>query len=577
MSYTPGQTLESYLAEQQAGFTPQHVAAVYDIPTESNNYSYGQDAYDTTLDTAAAERDWTMARNAAREPIVSEPGYGFQDFYGEGSRKTGSNWAELANIIGFKGPLYETTGYTYDPGTEIQGEVTGGRTQEGYTPTSGASYELKQALSDYAIVPKNDRGAPAVDIYDKSGKLVASQRLDEPPSFFDQAFPAILGALATGGIGMGAAGLMGLTAGSIGAGAAAGAIGGGLNSALQGGNVLKGILTGGLTGGVGAAAAPVINTAGSAASNAVGGGTFGNIASNAVTGAARSGLSAAMTGKSVGDALITGGLGGAATSGANALVGGTANTLGIPPAVMKILGPTAVAALLGKDPTGAALNATIGQLTAAMKAGVTGGGAPASTGAASTTGAAPTGNLPETVARTAPGVSELTTSGATPAELTDDIQRAAADVTMPGLDVLNVAAPATTDAIAGTSSGMPGLSAMDSLEGPPPNTGLPSSVSPLSDSAIQSILANKIQELDKQNSDKGITLSFSDRSKQLDDVIAADPYLSKLFPSNTSNTGSAAAGNAAAGNAAGDDTAVAGGLPSNQVRVEKITILKDGR
>ncbi|NDG42040.1 MAG: hypothetical protein EBY28_22395, partial [Betaproteobacteria bacterium] len=169
MSYTPGQTLESYLSEQQAGFTPQHVAAVYDIPTESNNYSYGKDAYDTTLDTAAAERDWTMARNAARAPIVSDPGYGFQDFYGEGYH--GTNWSDLANIIGFKGPLYETTGYSYDPGTEIQGEVTGGRTQEGYTPTSGASYELKQALSDYAIVPKNDRGAPAVDIFDNRLEL----------------------------------------------------------------------------------------------------------------------------------------------------------------------------------------------------------------------------------------------------------------------------------------------------------------------------------------------------------------------------------------------------------------------
>ena len=368
MSYTPGQTLESYLAEQQAGFTPQHVAAVYDIPTESNNYSYGQDAYDTTMDTAAAERDWTMARNAAREPIVSDPGYGFQDFYGEGYH--GTNWSDLANIIGFKGPLYETTGYNYEPGGPSQGEV-GGYTAASQTPISGASYELKQALRDYAIVPKNDRGAPAVDIFDKSGKLVASQRLDEPPSFFDKAFPAVLTALATGGIGLGAAGLMGLTAGSIGAGAAAGAVSGGLSSAIQGGNVFKGILTGGLTGGVGAAAAPVINTAGSAASNAVGGGTFGNIASNAVTGAARSGLSAAMTGKSVGDALITGGLGGAATSGANALVGGAAGALNIPPAVMNILGPTAVAALLGKDPTGAALNATIGQLTAAMKTGVT--------------------------------------------------------------------------------------------------------------------------------------------------------------------------------------------------------------
>ena len=93
MSYTPGQTLESYLAEQQAAFVPQRVEAAEDTiigSGDSGQYIPGRAAYDTTLDTVAAERDWTMARNAAREPIVSDPGYGFQDFYGEGTRKTGS-------------------------------------------------------------------------------------------------------------------------------------------------------------------------------------------------------------------------------------------------------------------------------------------------------------------------------------------------------------------------------------------------------------------------------------------------------------------------------------------------------
>jgi len=285
--------------------------------------------------------------------------------------------------------------------------------------------------------------------------------------------------------------------------------------------------------------------------------------SKGITGAATGAAGAALQGKGLGDigqAAIQSGLGAGLSSGANSLVGSALGQSGLSTTAMNILGPGTVAALMGKDPTGAMLRAAVDQLTGAVKSSIPSTKVDA-TSANGTVSAA--GGLPETVARTAPGVSELTTSGATPAELTSDIQRSTADVTMPGLDTLNVATPAT-DALA---TNVP--AALSGTEGAPPNTGLPSSVSQLSDSAKQTILLDKLKALDKQDKDNGVTLSSAEKDKQISDAISADPILSKLFPNAVSNLNASATGNTAAGSAADDVTTVAGGLPSNQVRVEK--------
>ena len=126
-------------------------------------------------------------------------------------------------------------------------------------------------------------------------------------------------------------------------------------------DVLKGALTGALGAGVGNVASGYINPAAAAAGQAVGGGTLGDIVSGATKGALTSGTGALVSGKSIGDALLSGALGGGVSTGVNALVGGA----GLPSAISNPLASAATAAILGKDPTMAAINSLIGQVTKA--------------------------------------------------------------------------------------------------------------------------------------------------------------------------------------------------------------------
>jgi hypothetical protein len=156
------------------------------------------------------------------------------------------------------------------------------------------------------------------------------------------------------GLGLGTAGSTALGAGLVNAGKTAG--GGG-----DFGDVAKAGLTSGAGSVLGSSLSGLPSDITGTGINAL-----NSAATGAIKGAASSGLGALLQGNSVGDALLTGGLGGGLSGGASSAVGGTLKDMGIPDSVIRIMGPTAVAALLNKDPTGAALNTAIGQLVGSI-------------------------------------------------------------------------------------------------------------------------------------------------------------------------------------------------------------------
>ena len=157
---------------------------------------------------------------------------------------------------------------------------------------------------------------------------------------------------------MGGAGAgLGATLG-LGTGAAGQAIG----NAILGG-LASGDARGALIGGIGSLASPAIGEFGKAAGEAVGGGTLGDIASRAVSGAGRSALGAAVSGGDIGEALLTGGLGGAAGAVSSNLVG----ELGLPEPVTRVGTTALTSALLGRDVDAAVANAIKGEIFRAIQ------------------------------------------------------------------------------------------------------------------------------------------------------------------------------------------------------------------
>lgn len=214
--------LTAYLVQKQAEFKPTRVGGTADEVIgsgDSAQFIPGTPEYDSSFDADQAKSNYYKELAASRAPITSAAGRGVQDFYGEGERKTGSNWDELAKQIGFAGPVRETTGYEYNPGQYMQGENSSGVVGQGYETSTGMSYDFKTALKDYKFVPKNDRGAPAVDIYDPSGKLISSQRTQELPQGMEKYGPMIAMAAITimsaGTAGPAMAGLLGIGEGAL--------------------------------------------------------------------------------------------------------------------------------------------------------------------------------------------------------------------------------------------------------------------------------------------------------------------------------------------------------------------------
>jgi len=387
MATTP--TLEQYLAGKQAVFKPTQLAATPDSVIgsgDSAQFVPGNVARDSTFDTDQATSDYYKQLAASRAPITSAPGKGVQDFYGEGERKTGSNWNELANLIGFKGPVKEISGRSYNPGEYVQGEHTSGVMGQGWEDKYDMSYDFKNALKDYRFAQKNDRGAPAVDIYDPSGKLFASQRTQELPQGMEKYAPMIAAAIATaasagtlgpalgGMLGLGEAGLTAMelaTLGELGINTAMldagviGALGTGATNAgmtaLKGGD-LGDVLTSGATGGIGSYVGSGINSY--IPSNVTGTGidSLNAGATGAIKGATSGGVGALLRGDDIGEAALMGGLSGGVSSGVNSAMESTLKGMGIPRTAIKLLGPAAISTLLNKDPTGALIKAAISQI-----------------------------------------------------------------------------------------------------------------------------------------------------------------------------------------------------------------------
>jgi hypothetical protein len=84
--------------------------------------------------------------------------------------------------------------------------------------------------------------------------------------------------------------------------------------------------------------------------------------------AAGSGVTSLLTGnKNILSDALTAGLGAAAGSGVNSVIGDAVGSTGLPPSALNILGPAAIASLTGGDGTTAALKAAIGELGGAIK------------------------------------------------------------------------------------------------------------------------------------------------------------------------------------------------------------------
>ena len=157
----------------------------------------------------------------------------------------------------------------------------------------------------------------------------------------------------------------------------------GTMSELGGGDFLKGAVTGAAGAGLGSFASPYIGELASSVSESLGGGTLGDIAGRAVSGAGSSALNAAVRGQDIVDALLSGGLSGAAGGVSSELMG----QVDLPAPVERVLGNALTSGMLGQDVQQSVINSLLSEGRNA----VTQGAQPATGGttAAPSTGPAP--------------------------------------------------------------------------------------------------------------------------------------------------------------------------------------------
>jgi hypothetical protein len=326
------------------------------IPTADYTKSYtnvaGYKPYEGTLDPKA----FSWVRPAQSGADI----YGIWNFDTSAARQAASEQA-LEATKGMVG-VHPETGESTGAGTANVPEPFYSNDEKG-NPVLDSGYGLKDVSglvhgSTQVRVDKDHNKIVSAFFDPKTGKLVGNPveqvyKIQQSSPWENALFSLAMGAI------------MGPLAGAFGGGALgaglAGAAMGGAGASVGGGDVLKGALTGGLGAGLGSLASGYINPAASAAGQAVGGGTLGDIVSGATKGALTSGTGALVSGKSIGDALLSGALGGGVSSGVNALAGDT----GLPSAVVNPLASAATAAILGKDPTMAAFNSLLGQITKA--------------------------------------------------------------------------------------------------------------------------------------------------------------------------------------------------------------------
>ena len=351
--YKPGQTFADYVAAQKAAFIPEAIAATQDSYIGDENrteFIPGQAASQSTFNEnpiasgdygkwyAAQEKEalkylpqgWSGGSMGRSQDYTESGGWGEgPEIYLPGTGPTG-NWSDTTTAENMVAPNMAYRLLSQDKNGNQVYEV-----QE-YGPNGlvGKPTTVRQGLGDDGLFGLLIQAGMAGVLGPLAGQL---------------------GALAAPGLGAGAQ--MAIGQGLVGAGKTA-AMGGDLGDALTSG------LTSGATSFIG-------STVGDALPKGVaptGIQSLDTALTKGMQSAAGSGVTSLLTGNKniLQDALIAG-AGAAAGSGANSVISDAAGSTGLPPAALNIIGPAAIAELMGKDPTGAALKAAVGEITGAIK------------------------------------------------------------------------------------------------------------------------------------------------------------------------------------------------------------------
>jgi hypothetical protein len=357
--YKPGQTFADYVAAQKAAFIPEAIAATQDSYIGDENrteFIPGQGAHESTFNenpfSSGNYSKWYAAQE--KEALKYLPKGWSGGSMGKSQDYTEANgWGEGPEI--------------YLPGTGPTGNWGG---DEGFTGVApNMAYRLKSQ-------DKNGNQVYEVQEYGPNGLVgtptTVRQGLGDDGLFgllINAGMAGVLGPLAgtlggavnTGlGLGLGTTGSTALGTALVNAGKTA-AMGGDL------GDVAKAGLTGGATSYLGS----VIGDALPKGVTPTGIKSLDTALTKGMQSAAGSGVTSLLTGNKniLQDALMAG-AGAAAGSGANSVISDAAGSTGLPPAALNIIGPAAIAELMGKDPTGAALKAAVGEITGAIKGSV---------------------------------------------------------------------------------------------------------------------------------------------------------------------------------------------------------------
>lgn len=262
--------------------------------------------------------------------------------HGESEQK----WDPYANLFSYVDPdLAKTLGYT-GPLTQTYGE--------GIDQTTVMSPEYKQWLDSqgYQRVLSDLNENQTLTAISKDGVVNP-----ETVRYFKETEESLLPVLqialmAVPGVGQALGAALGAT--GLGATALGNALIGGTMAELGGGDFLKGAVTSGVM--------PVVSqyaglgNLGTTVSDAFGGGPAGDIIGRAVTGAGSSALGAAIGGGDVVDALLAGGLGGAAGGVSSELMG----QVDLPIPLERALESAITSGLLGQDVDAMIMNALRG-------------------------------------------------------------------------------------------------------------------------------------------------------------------------------------------------------------------------
>ena len=262
-----------------------------------------------------------------------------------------ANWQGLGENVGIGSAGTERAEIGGRPLAEVAEDFARRLSQQGVTDISQAKFAPG---AQAAWTPEGHGNVSLVAT--KDGRLVPVWGSSSDASKARQVALAI-------GASMLAPGLASALGGGVGGAMGSGAMLGAGRAAISGGDILEGALTGGLTGGAGYGVSTFVDPFAADIGKSVGevaGKTVGEAAKGVISGAARSGVGAAFTGGDIGDALLSGALGGGINT-------ATADVLsGLPKDIRGPVAAAVSAGMLGKDPTQAAIMSYAGSLLKQM-------------------------------------------------------------------------------------------------------------------------------------------------------------------------------------------------------------------